>query len=367
MEDYTIEEIYVLAGREDKTVFVQFKSGSDSYINFGKSIVGVIVYTQKEREEMDVLIDNEPFNNHGFVKIKYLEFTLPPEKVADLLKNGIHSRDISEIVYSKFAAPNTFHSNCKRKVKKLEIKTTGQAKGGDLDWMYGFNKKLITDGVVLSPKERNFYLAGKLYYEPESLDESDNAEIYKSELINPAVEYEYLRIKYIREEIGDEDNQRLNELIKLQTNSIFEKLNGYLVEAGSSYKKLIKHNIDKAIELASKAMFFNERRLNIRGRHAIYIDLDSYLHVFMRHVEEFKINKQFEHKDNFQWNIDDVFFVMEKVVNEIDDEYQTYRNSNVDDRFSKHGRESVYFEGDYYTLHIEKDGRINTFHKNRKE
>ncbi|MFA9390540.1 MAG: hypothetical protein ACERKD_12060 [Prolixibacteraceae bacterium] len=366
MEDYTLEEIYIIAGREDKTVLIQFKSGSDSYIKYGKSILGVFVYTQKEREEMDVLVKNGPFNKNGLARVKYLEYNLPSNKVADLLSNGVPSSDISEIVYSKFAATNSFHSNSKRMVKKLEIKTTGEPKGGDLDWMYGFNKKLISDGVILSPRERSFYLAGKLYYEPESLDESDNEEIYKEDIIDPTVEYEYLVIKFMKEEIGDEENSRLNQLIKQRANSIFEKLNGYLIEAGSSYKKLVKNNMGKAIELATKAMFFTERRLNIGGKLPVYVDLDSYFHVFMRHVEEFKINKQFEHKDNFQWSIDDVFFVMEKVVHEIDDEYQAYRNSNINDRFSKYGPQSVYFEGDYYTLHIEKDGRISTFHKNRK-
>jgi hypothetical protein len=87
----------------------------------------------------------------------------------------------------------------------------------------------------------------------------------------------------------------------------------------------------------------------------------------MRHVEEFKVNKHFENKDNFQWNEDDVFDVIGHVIKYIDNEYQKFREDKPSQRFSKFGKHSVYFEGDYYTFHIEANGRINTFYKNRKE
>lgn len=87
----------------------------------------------------------------------------------------------------------------------------------------------------------------------------------------------------------------------------------------------------------------------------------------MKHVEEFQVNKNFEHKDNFQWNEEDVFMVMGHVIESIDADYQKYREDKPEQRFSKYGPQSVYFQGDYYTFHIEPNGRISTFHKNRKE
>jgi hypothetical protein len=32
----------------------------------------------------------------------------------------------------------------------------------------------------------------------------------------------------------------------------------------------------------------------------IYLDIERHLYVYMLHVEEMKVNKYFEHKDNFQ-------------------------------------------------------------------
>ena len=86
----------------------------------------------------------------------------------------------------------------------------------------------------------------------------------------------------------------------------------------------------------------------------------------MRHVEEMKINQQFEHKDNFQWNEEDVITIIKKIIQEIDSEVQEFFKANPGKRFSKYKDESIYFEGDYYTFHIESNGKISTFHKNRK-
>jgi len=87
----------------------------------------------------------------------------------------------------------------------------------------------------------------------------------------------------------------------------------------------------------------------------------------MRHVKEMQVNNHFESKDNFQWNEEDVFIVMEKVINEVNQEIQLFFEKNPEKRYSRHGSQSVYFEGDYYTFHIEPSGRVNTFHKNKKE
>jgi hypothetical protein len=87
----------------------------------------------------------------------------------------------------------------------------------------------------------------------------------------------------------------------------------------------------------------------------------------MRHVQEMKVNDHFEHKGNFQWDEEDVMTVMQHVVRSIDENIQLFFKDKPGKRYSRYGKESVYFEGDYYTLHIEASGRVNTFHKNRKD
>lgn len=364
--NYTIEEIYCLVGKDDKTSGLTFKFESEAYNLYGSFITVVFVYTQYEREEMDILVQTTPFSKSGRIKAKYLGAELPPDKVDRLLNEGIYSGDIAEILFYNAPSKNTFHSKEKRKLNKIEIPMRTQPKGRDLDWMYGFTKKLNNDGIGQCPRERSFYLAGKLFYEQENLTSEENEEIFGEGKIDEDVEWELLQMKYIREEISDEEKRRLVELYDEKKRESISLLDNYLKQAGSSLKKLSTENIIQAAELLMKVMHFLERRINEMGKHPIYIDLDSYLHIYMRHVEEFQVNKHFEHKDNFQWNEDDVFNIMGHVIEHIDEEYQEFRQEKPTQRFSKYGRQSVYFEGDYYTFHIEPNGRISTFHKNKK-
>ena len=365
--NYTLEEIYQLVGKEDKAAGITFKAGSEAFNNYGNFITAVFIYTQKEREELDQLIKNKPYNKCGYFRAKYLGRDLSEDKVNQLLTIGISSQDIVEILYVQEPSKNTFHSSEKREMIKINVPFNSLPKGRDLDWMYGFSKNEVNEGIGQSPKEYAFYLAGKLYYEPESITEEETLHIYnKKGDFDVKIEWEYLQIKYFREELNDDEKKRLAELYGIKKKEGYDILNEYLQQAGSGLKKLVKENVDQAVDLLMKIMQFKERRLTVTSKHPIFLDLDSYLHIYMRHVEEFQVNKHFEHKDNFQWNEEDVFRVMGKVIKEVEIEYQHFREELPDRRYSRYGDQSLYFQGDYYTFHIESNGRVSTFHKNRK-
>lgn len=366
--DYTLEEIYQLVGKEDKTAGLTFKFGSESFNKYGQFITVVFIYTQKEREKMDKLIQNKVWTTHGNVSAKYFGLELPDDKITLLKDEGVNSKDILEISYFRAPSKNRFHSIEKREINKIKFLMDSWPKGRDYDWMYGFSKKQEREDIGLSPWEIAFYLAGKLYYESDKLTENEKHEIYQDNGdLDVKVEWEYLRIKYLREDISKKEKRRVAELYGIKKKESFEILDKYLQQAGSSLKKMAKENLEQAAELLLKVMDFKERRFTVKSRHPIYLDLDGYMHIYMRHVEEFKVTKHFEDKDNFQWNQNDVFTVMEHVLKEIEGEYEVFRENNPDKRYSRYGEYSMYFEGDYYTFHIEPCGRISTFHKNRKE
>ncbi|MFA6245583.1 MAG: hypothetical protein WC615_01500 [Mucilaginibacter sp.] len=367
IKKYSIEEIYEIVGRDDKTAQLQFIPGTGSFEKFGSDLTVTFLYTQKEREAMDKLV-KEKSQTPGFIKAEYLLWELNPELVQELRETGIDSNDISSISYFKGKPDNTFHSKELRSIKKLEIPMKIQGKGRDCDWVYGFKKKLVKENVGLPPKDRNLYLALKIYFDKADLTEAERLEIYKDDdLMYAGVEWEYLKIKLQREEITDDEVKRLAVLLKEKEANDRFILDKYLQEAGSSLQKLVKNNIDQAVDLLLKVSQFHERKFNASGTVPVYLDIDGFLHIYMRHAAEMKINKHFEHKDNFQWAIDDITTVMENVIKEINSELQEYFANNPNKRYSKYGDQSIYFQGDYYTLHIEPSGRISTFHKNKKK
>jgi hypothetical protein len=98
----------------------------------------------------------------------------------------------------------------------------------------------------------------------------------------------------------------------------------------------------------------------------IYIDWKGYIHVFISHVKEFRVGGRFDNKDKLLWHPSDVIPVIKNVISQVDDEIQKFWKVNPISRFSKYGVQSLYFEGDYYTFHVESDGRLSTFHSVKK-
>jgi hypothetical protein len=366
--DYTTEEIYVLVGKDDKTANLTFKYQSESQKLYGDFITVVFIYSQKERELLDEKIKELPFKNTGFIKAIYLGRELGEKKKERLIQIGVDSQDISEILYFTHPPENTFHSRTVRTIDTIEIPISTAPKGEDLNWHYGFRKKLIKEEIGLSPRERNSYLAGKYYFEKEKLTDLENQEIYfEPTAMNQDIEWEYLTIKYLREEITEDERKRMTKILQIKKSETNQILDKYLQDSGSSLKKLSKENIEQLVDIYIKVLHFHDRRLNVVGKTPIYIDVHSYLHIYFRHVEEMQVNKQFEHKDNFQWKEENVFTVMENVIQQINKEIQNHFEKDTKNRYSRYGEQSIYFEGDYYTFHIEQGGRISTFHKNKKK
>lgn len=347
------------------------KPDSESYKKYGGEPTVVFIYTQREREKMDKQIITNA-STHGVVKAKMLFYNFSviglkskfPEEVE------INSQDIEDIYYLPFNLNhNTFHSAEKRTINKLEIETSSMPYGGDWDWFYRFEKMRVEEKrIILSPEEHNRYLALKLFFEPSNLTEEEKSEIFVTEKdLNEYVGFYYFKI--LEDKGHKVDGEIIESLKKLFYKRMNEKgylLNKYLIEAGSSFKKLTKENPSIVTTLFMKLLEFRQERLNVMGQHPIYMDEDSYLHILTRHVEDFKFNSHYEKKDNFQWVEEDVIIVMKKVIEEIDEEYQEFRSLKPTSRYSRYNDDSIYFEGDYYTLHIEPSGRIDTLYKNKK-
>lgn len=366
--NYSEEEVYSLVGRQDKTATVIFKTDSEAFKLYGPHVTVVFLYTQYEREELDKRIETTDSKTSATIKVRHLTSQLDGDKIRQIENDGINTDDIASILYFKHDTKNTFHSKEKRTITKIEVPIHIQPKGRDLDWMYGFSKRIVDSGTGLSPKERQFYLAGKYYYEPDALTSEELSEIFDDKQnMEVGIEFEYLKMKYKREEANDNDKKRLVQLFRKKDNADMDLLDKYLKETGSSLSKLAKEDLDSATKLLVRISSYQEKHINIVGKKAIYLDVDRYLHVHMRHVEEMKINKQFAHKSNFQWNEEDVLMVIEKVIEKIGDEIQEFFEKNPGKRYSRYSRKSVYFEGDYYTLHIEPTGAISTFHRTWKE
>lgn len=362
---YTHEEIYSLVGRDDKVAVLTIKEGSESCELYGKDLTVVFLYNQFEREQFEEKYQAKADEaSVGKIKAEYLGYDIPEDKIIQLKNVGINSNDLASILPSPWPHVNLYHKEQTRDIKKIKIPIKQEPKGGDYDWRYGFKKKLVNDGIGLPPHDREWYLAMKMFYEAENITEQEQLEISENGKIKTSIEEKFLEIKFDKKVISSDENTRLKELWSLSINENFEVLKSELNSAGISLKKLLSQD-PALLQFLMKGTI--PRHLNIMGAKAIYLDFKGFLHVFLRHVKEFGISEQFKHKDKFLWNPDDVIMVIEKVIGSVNKEIQAFWEERPTQRFSKYGDQSLYFEGDYYTFHIESDGRLSTFHKNRKK
>lgn len=364
---YTIDEIYKLVGRDDKVAVLTFYPDSKTFIEFGENLTVVFLYNQPEREILENKFkEGMVEDTYGLIKARYLGLEILPSKAEQLLTIGINSKDIQSIFSSPWSRKNLFHSEEKRTITTLTIPMEIEPKGGDYDWMYGFRKRLIKRGIKLFPYDIDVYLGMKNFYEPNQFTEDEKLLLLENGVLKESIEKQYLELKFEKEITTPEEEERYKKLsIKIMNNN-FVILNEELNNSGTNITKLFGENPGLCSHLLYGTYKYIPEQLNgFKGR-PIFLDWKGYLHVFTRHVDEFSIAKAFDKKDKFLWNPNDVVTVIKKVIESVDKEVQEFWETTPTSRFSKYGVQSLYFEGDYYTFHIEADGRLSTFHRTKK-
>ncbi len=365
MKDYSVEEIYFLVGRDDKTAGVHIKVGTEAYQNFGGHIVMVALYSQRERIDLtDNLVKN--ITSNGYIRGKYLMLNTSEDKHRLLESHGILNTDIWKIEYFVGEKPNSFHSNQTRKANKILLPFDSMPDGNDFFWMWGFYNQLVQDGEGISPAERVFHLAGKLIINQTGLTAEEKQEVFIGNVIVEPIEFQYLNIKFQLGTITNEEKRRLSTLYFKRQKECFAILEDQLQKSGSSIKILMRNEEDKAIELLYKTIHFHEKRLNVSGKKAIYMSLMDYLHIYLRHVNDYRVSHLFDKKDKFQWQKDDIEYVITNVIKIINNEVQAHFKNHPETRFGLKNEKAVYFEGDYYSLFIENSGQITTLYKLHK-
>jgi len=99
----------------------------------------------------------------------------------------------------------------------------------------------------------------------------------------------------------------------------------------------------------------------MHGKKQIYWDVDSYLHIVMRHVKDYQVGN-FKKKTPFSYKVGDLKTLIEKVIQRVEDEIRIHFSNNPDSEFSRHGNWAVEFNGDHYNLKIDTKGRLVQFH-----
>ena len=359
---FTQEEIYEYAGAKDCVATLTLSQESAEV--YGELLTVAFVYYQKERIAIEK--DKTALNDISNVKAKELLGELDSSLHAQLLKDGVPTKDIVEMIVGPDTEDqNTYASSHLRKPKVLEIPIESKGNGDDIRFMYGALCHFISDGIELTPEEHNEYLAYKIVLEPEKLTENEKAEIFDENgaIVNQEVAYFWLMWKKNAGKLTEKNEKDLMQLSNNRIANRFELTDKELNSMGLSFDKLVKNYPEKAILLFSRIIDFHEHRYNIAGKHLLYMSFESFLHIYLRHVKELTVENQFGERSKFQLAEKDLEATMDIVLGSLNDEYQTYKDEHPNNRFFRKGKMAYYYNGDYYDVDILPDGQIGSFYK----
>lgn len=363
-EGFTQAQIYTLGGREDSVFTLTLRNDSESYKKYGESITVCFVYNVYDRKALEN--DAKYLNDHPYAKAKLLVPINEVEKEKELLTTGILTTDIIEmVVLPPMDMNNTFPSKENRTPNVIEVPFEADGGGRDILWMYGFMKRQKERGVGFMPEDEAAYLAYKFILERKELTDDEKRRLFNTDgkIADKQVANKLLSWKEEADVISYKEKELLNKLRKERINERITMLERVLDKMGITLLRFYKNYPKQAEIITEKILTFNDTSFNVTGRFPLYMNFESLLHLYFRHVKEMNVSDQFAARDKFQLEEKDILTVVDIVMKDLNDEYQAFKKENPDGHFYRTNSMAYYYNGDYYNVDVNPDGCLKTFYR----
>lgn len=371
---FSVEEIYLLFGRFDNFVSIDFHRNSEARKDYGESIMGVFIYNRREREDLNkiILSQNMPRTNE-MVRFNASNISnLTYEQKETLSKIGFLSGDIRAIDY--FVGDEKDDKYLVTDKKEIPNTILIEFDPNEFEWEL-IALKLLSDRMVnndppLIDFEIDKYYAYKiLHSEDEISDEEWKNNIFEinSNTIKERIMFHILSSKMQRlipltpddiKSLIDIFPRRRNEINKIVENEIKKS-------AKKNLKEIISSNQTLVDDIKKEAFFYEPENLSTHGaRYSVFLDLERYLHIFLRHLDELQLEDWQTEKTAFQYNLKDVKRLLRIIIKELQPQIDMALEQGKE--INLYDKKAFYFNGNYYVIHISSTGRLLSFypHKN---
>ncbi|HIC47314.1 MAG TPA: hypothetical protein EYM37_14290 [Methylophaga aminisulfidivorans] len=324
--------------------------------------MGVIFY---DRKTLDIL-EGSSQTGHEIIKQRICIDSpcreLSNEKKGDLKYRGISVEDIASISFLTYVRESEIYETGEKKVPDIiEIET----ECGDLDADV-LNQNYIVlkhnSGTRLIQYEKEQLIGITLAFNNSQIDSRVLKEFCFTEedlKKNLNIWMSFYKVKDRRNQLTDIDKKNYAEIKGILSLEKFNKIVKELIDTGMIAS--LKDSDSKKLEKIFEAVEGFSPSILMHGKRQIYWDVDSYIHIALRHLKGYQIG-DFKLKTAFSYKANDLKSLIEKVLQRIESEIEDYLLSEATVDFSRHGKMAVYYNGDHYHLRINKDGRIIQFH-----
>lgn len=356
------EMLYKKYGQYDN-LFVQLnlKIGSDSYKKYGEILYGSLKYTCEERTQLQKAIETNPIPE-TFGNVKFLLFTInlkySDEQITNLDRDGLPICDIGAIVSLPLNLRNAFaEQGAKHITNVIPIKTELTATEG-LNFALFLYLKMLEQGTMLPLWAYVELIALIKYLQPKDLS-GEFEKLSKKKELQAAIRHKYLQYKKEAEGLSVQENEECRFLQIARCMQRYKILQKELQKSGTELKDL-PNNL--------KIAYFNFL-MNFENRYiqtyppAVWLDFERALHIVIRHMKGMQAIGKFESKTSIRYECKElrklIAIVVDIASEQIKNEFQENPNKKV---FVRKDSRAIEYNGNYYRLDIQRNGRLLTFH-----
>ena len=366
---FSVEELYYMYGQYDKFVGIEFHKFSDAAKKFGRNIGGIFIYGRKERESLEAAIasGNVPRTN-ALVKLDAGSvYGLTDEQEKELAEVGFMSGDIYETLATNSPLVNTYTQKGKKEIPNtISIKFDPTGTDPLKMALYTFNLRLNNGGTLIE-SEWYEYCGYSIYYSPE-LQEIDfiKEKIFDANgTLKKEARFYFLIAKKVNSDITEDELNEFAALLKDRRLQRFEILKYELKKSNITVEKLKADHPKIYTEIYKAALTFEDGILTYsKSPIPIYWNFKTYLHIYLRHCEELQPDGHFKDKTAFSYSPENIKRVLKIAVEKLQDKIDERLLQGTD--FRTYGERALYFNGNYYSMRIESNGRIDSFYPNEQ-
>jgi len=361
--EFCAEDLFELVGKNEYTCTFRFRAGSDAHNVFGGSITGSIVYSPKERAALLSEQSSAETGGCKHVRIQCVRPELPQELLDELRYKGSLIADIEQVQFLPYSPPQEANPDGTKKVPGIiHIDLPENALEADIDLLFqSYVVMKHNDEVELIPYEKERLIATILEMRGGRIDSRilSTLEFTPSEASESAeICFHRLTMRKRRGALTEADQERLNDLSAIRWLTRAKLLMEEIQRSG-----VVAVNADAgAIATISKSMTDFESHVFLTRKKQVYWDWAGYLHIAMRHVRELQVGS-FTAKTPFPYKADDLELLVGQVLRQVEGEIDRhFEGPPPRKEFRRQGAMAVYFNGDYFHLRIDQNGRLIQFH-----
>jgi hypothetical protein len=367
---FSIEDIFLAVGQQDRSGIFRFYPGSDAYKQYGEQTQGTILYKKKERDELEQSIQQNPLpRTDGIIYLASHTYNDSLDNIEALKSNGFTAKDVMELLTFNF--DNAAHAYNEKGTKEIPNTINLKINLDGIDPVIFFLKYIEQIREMGQPILKHDLLKYYCYLHiarPDLL----SPDIYQNYLIDAdtgdfsnEANFIILDGKSDRgDTLSDDEQKKFSELKSARFQERFRMVSKAMSAPAKLFSKIYKTNRALVLSIVSVISGFEVETISGPENNCpIYWDFDRFSHIMFRHYSGIRIaeSPSFSNPDKqptaFQYVFQDVQRLIKIIIRNLSKE--------IDSKLSQGKPFTVsgyYYNGNYYNLRIDPDGRLMQFH-----